>query len=74
MVSCILDLYRSAVDIGRSWHASDPVAAPGLVVVGGADPFGDLDRSRSIGGRLGADVVVLEGAGHWWPGQSGHRR
>jgi pimeloyl-ACP methyl ester carboxylesterase len=70
MVSCILDLYRSAVDIGRAWQASGPAAAPGLVLIGGADPFGDLDRSRSIGGRLGADIAVLEGAGHWWPLQA----
>jgi pimeloyl-ACP methyl ester carboxylesterase len=70
MVGCILDLYRSAVDIGRSWQASGPLAAPGLVLIGGDDPFGDLDRSRSIGRQLGADVAVLEGAGHWWPLQA----
>jgi pimeloyl-ACP methyl ester carboxylesterase len=70
MISCILDLYRSAVGIGRFWQASGPAAAPGMVLIGDADPFGDLDRSRSIGGRLGADVALLEGTGHFWPLQA----
>ena len=67
MVGCILDLYRSATDIGHDWEATARSTAPGRVLVGGADPFGDVDRATQVGSRVGADVATLEGAGHWWP-------
>ena len=40
MVGCILDLYRSAVDVGREWGpAFHDVGTPGLVVLPSEDPF-----------------------------------
>lgn len=69
MVASILDLVRSAVDIGREWEATSPGGAPGLVVVGTADPYGDEENARRIATRLGADVVLLPDLGHWWPAQ-----
>lgn len=70
MISCILDLYRSADDIGRRWGGAAPTGAPGLVLVGAADAFGDEARSRATAERLGAQVSVIPGAGHWWPLES----
>ncbi len=66
MIGCILDLYRSATTIGTEWAASEPVSVPGLVIGGSADPFGDETRSRAVAGKLGVDVKLLDGLGHWW--------
>lgn len=67
MISSILDLYRSAGAIGSEWGGAARTAAPGLVLVGSADAFGDEARSREVAERLGAEVSVIDGAGHWWP-------
>jgi len=66
MIGCILDLYRSAVNIGSDWGHAGSVATPGLVLVGSADAFGDEVRSRVVADRLGAEFVTLPGLGHWW--------
>lgn len=66
MVGCILDLYRSATDIGSEWGYTGSVDTPGLVIVGAADAFGDEVRSRVVADRLGAEFVALQGLGHWW--------
>jgi pimeloyl-ACP methyl ester carboxylesterase len=67
MAECILDLYRSAVDVGKQW-GPDFVAipAPGLVITPGEDPF--LSAASSVKGaaRAGAKTVALDGLGHWW--------
>jgi pimeloyl-ACP methyl ester carboxylesterase len=70
MVGCILDLYRSAVDIARAWGHVGEAARPGLVIVGADDPLGDVDRSRAVATSFGAEFAALDGAGHWWPLQS----
>jgi pimeloyl-ACP methyl ester carboxylesterase len=67
MCSAILDLYRSAVGVGERWGAAAPSGAPGLVLIGSADPFGNEGASRRVASRLGLEARVLEGAGHWWP-------
>jgi pimeloyl-ACP methyl ester carboxylesterase len=67
MCDAILDLYRSATDIGTRWAASGPPSAPGLVLIGSDDAFGNEKASRSVGERLGLKTTVLDGAGHWWP-------
>jgi pimeloyl-ACP methyl ester carboxylesterase len=69
MGGCILDLYRSALpnphaDWGR--ELGRPVAAPGLVLQPGADPFDDPARSGEVAAMLGAGVHRLDGLGHWW--------
>ena len=67
MARCILDLYRSAVNVGKEWHPDfRDIPAPGLVVVPDGDPFLNADHARSAGSRAGADVAELEGVGHWW--------
>ncbi|MEJ7583088.1 MAG: alpha/beta hydrolase [Acidimicrobiales bacterium] len=70
MSGCILDLYRSADGIGGQWASDDVVGVPGLVLVGAEDAFGDEGASRAVATRLGAEVAVIGGAGHWWPLQS----
>ena len=67
MVGCILDLYRSAVDVGREWGPEfHDIAKPGLVVSAPEDAFGSAERTRSAAQRAGASVAELDGLGHWW--------
>ena len=55
MADCILDLYRSAVDVGRQWGPDfAAIPAPGLVIIPGEDPFlsgGPGDQGRRPGRR-----------------------
>lgn len=67
MCTAILDLYRSAHGIGARWKAVGEAPAPGLVLIGSADHFGNEPASRRVADHLGMDVQVLAGAGHWWP-------
>jgi pimeloyl-ACP methyl ester carboxylesterase len=68
MATCILDLYRSAVDVGKEWSAEfTDVPAPGRVLLPGDDPFLlQSDLARNSAARAGATVVELDGLGHWW--------
>jgi pimeloyl-ACP methyl ester carboxylesterase len=71
MGACILRLYRSAstAEVLADWHAQLPGAAarPGLVLVPTGDIYTGGDaRHRAVAQRTGAQVVVLEGVGHWW--------
>jgi pimeloyl-ACP methyl ester carboxylesterase len=67
MASCILTLYRSAVEVGKEWapefHDIEP---PGLVLLPSADPFQSARHSRRVAERAGAATVELDGLGHWW--------
>ncbi len=69
MAECILRLYRSAVTVGDEWQ--DAVAAmparPALVFHGAEDPYVGTDVASRMADRLGADLVVYDGCGHWWP-------
>jgi pimeloyl-ACP methyl ester carboxylesterase len=70
MGRCILALYRSAdqAELAR-WSARLPAASarPGLVLFPTDDLYsGGETRHRWVAGQTGADVVVLEGLGHWW--------
>ena len=68
MAGCVLDLYRSAVPNNfATWSEPfRPTAAPGMVLLATADPFGDEAASRQVAGALGAQVRVLGEYGHWW--------
>jgi pimeloyl-ACP methyl ester carboxylesterase len=67
MASCILSLYRSAIDVGTEWSADfHDVPRPGLVVIASSDPFSVAHRAESGGPRAGARTAELEGRGHWW--------
>jgi pimeloyl-ACP methyl ester carboxylesterase len=67
MAGSILRLYRSAVDIGAEW-APDfvDIEPPGVVLIASDDPFLSDDGARLGAERVGAEVVELDGLGHWW--------
>jgi pimeloyl-ACP methyl ester carboxylesterase len=68
MVSCILDLYRSAVpNVHASWGGDlAPTSSPGLVLYAIDDPFGDEAMSADVARMLRAEQATLDGVGHWW--------
>jgi pimeloyl-ACP methyl ester carboxylesterase len=67
MAECVLDLYRSAVDVGKQW-GPDFVAipAPGLVITPSEDPFLSAASAAKGAARARAKTVALDGLGHWW--------
>jgi pimeloyl-ACP methyl ester carboxylesterase len=70
MARCVLALYRSAAqpamaDWGRELGRAAGVA--GLAIIAPLDPFvRSLDYAGEVAASLGAEVVTLEGQGHWW--------
>jgi pimeloyl-ACP methyl ester carboxylesterase len=67
MADCILDLYRSAVDVGKQWGPDfAAIPAPGLVMIPGEDPFLSAASAARAAERAGAEAVALDGLGHWW--------
>ena len=67
MTACILDLYRSAVDIATEWGAAvDGIEVPGMAVVATDDPFIEQGWTESVAERAGARTQELGGQGHWW--------
>jgi pimeloyl-ACP methyl ester carboxylesterase len=74
MAECILELYRSAVDVGKEWAAGiRNIRTPGLVVIPGDDPFLAAEGAERTAQGCGAEVARLEGLGHWWPLQAPKR-
>jgi pimeloyl-ACP methyl ester carboxylesterase len=67
MADCILDLYRSAVDVGRQWGPDfAAIPAPGLVIIPSEEPFMSAASSTRAAARASVRTVALEGLGHWW--------
>ncbi|MEZ5231777.1 MAG: alpha/beta hydrolase [Acidimicrobiales bacterium] len=70
MGRCILALYRSAVqpamtEWGRRLEQAE--RRPALVIVATEDHFvGGEELARRMAARIGAEVAVLDGLGHWW--------
>ncbi len=64
MKRCILDLYRSAIDIAGEWAPSAPLTRPGLVFWGSGDPYAAPDSPRLAAEVMGADLAIIDG-GHW---------
>ena len=71
MGRCILALYRSAAQPAMT-AAGDRLAAaagqrPALVVIATEDHYtGGEVLARRTADRVGAEVAVLDGLGHWW--------
>jgi len=69
MADCILGLYRSAITVGEEWE--DGVAAmparPALVLWGRDDPFVTAEYAERLARRIGAELVIFDDCGHWWP-------
>ena len=67
MADCILDLYRSAVDVGTQWGPDfAAIPAPGLVIIPSEDPFLSAALTTRAAARADARTVGLDGFGHWW--------
>lgn len=67
MKSCILDLYRSAVDVGNEWGPSvDGITARGLVIWATNDLAVPLRYGERLAERTGSKLVTVD-SGHWWP-------
>jgi len=67
MAGCILDLYRSAVDVGREWGPGfAQIPKPGMVIIPTEDAFLSRQGAEKGAAKAGATVTVLEGIGHWW--------
>jgi pimeloyl-ACP methyl ester carboxylesterase len=67
MYDAILTLYRSAIAVHTEWGPDFvDIPQPGLVVVPSEDPFLSETSARRAADRAGAEVVRLDGLGHWW--------
>ena len=67
MADCILDLYRSAVDVGKQWGPDfAAIPAPGLVIIPSEDPFLDMALAARAAAQAGARTTAIDGLGHWW--------
>ncbi len=70
MGSCVLGLYRDAVqpalaELGRNTERL--TARPGLMINAENDHYvGTDEMAEAMAARAGAQVVALEGVGHWW--------
>jgi pimeloyl-ACP methyl ester carboxylesterase len=70
MKAAILPLYRSAVNYGKDWGPDlDRVQRPGLLIWGESDPYMQVSFARRLAERTGAELIVLNDCGHWWPVQ-----
>jgi pimeloyl-ACP methyl ester carboxylesterase len=68
MKSCILSLYRSAVNVGAEWaDAVDTITTPGLVLWAANDPYVAARFGERLAQRTGARLVMFADSGHWWP-------
>lgn len=67
MKSCILKLYRSAINVGAEWeHDLGQIAAPGLVIWGDEDPYVTPNFGVYLAERTRAKFVSFYDCGHWW--------
>ena len=69
MGACILALYRDAAqpamaELGSRVFAAD--TPPGLVITATEDGYVSTVLGAEVAKRVGADVLELEGLGHWW--------
>jgi pimeloyl-ACP methyl ester carboxylesterase len=69
MGRCVLRLYRTGAQpavgqLGLRLAAME--LPPGLIVDAELDAYVSSELSNDIAERLGADVLHLEGRGHWW--------
>jgi pimeloyl-ACP methyl ester carboxylesterase len=69
MGACILELYRGAVppalrELADRLAAAEP--RPALIIDATEDAYVGSALVPDVAERFGADVVTLEGHGHWW--------
>jgi pimeloyl-ACP methyl ester carboxylesterase len=67
MAGCILDLYRSAVDVGIEWAPEfHDIPKPGCVLLADDDPFLVPELARRAAARAGATLTQLDNVSHFW--------
>ncbi len=69
MGQCILNLYRAAMQPALAQLGSHLVALkprPGLVIDATDDPYVGSELGREMVERVGAELLTLDGQGHWW--------
>jgi pimeloyl-ACP methyl ester carboxylesterase len=71
MGTCILTLYRSAVQPNLTYWAQEfeslPDRPPALLIAARDDQYtGGPDLVRRVGARWNAQVAEFDGLGHWW--------
>ncbi|MCU1372001.1 MAG: hypothetical protein JWO77_3195 [Ilumatobacteraceae bacterium] len=67
MADAILDLYRSATDVGNEWGPGiDQIAVPGLLIQSMQDPFRSPGRVQRLADRTNAEIATFADAGHFW--------
>ena len=69
MGRCILRLYRTGAqpaggELGRA--LADMDLPPGLVIGAELDAYVPFELGNDVARQLGAEVLPLEGRGHWW--------
>ena len=66
MKQCILNLYRSAVNVGAEWEDDlRRVSAPGLVLWGEKDPYASVDFGARLAEKTRARFVQFSECSHW---------
>lgn len=67
MKECILNLYRSAVNVGAEWEDDlRRVSAPGFVLWGEKDPYATVEFGARLAQKTRARFVPFAGCSHWW--------
>jgi pimeloyl-ACP methyl ester carboxylesterase len=69
MKSCILTLYRSALDVFEEWAILEPVDVPTLVLHGDLDPYAPPAAHERVAHRIGAQLLTFHDCHHWWPAE-----
>ena len=69
MGQAILRVYRSAVqpamrELGEAVASAE--RTPGLIIDATADPYVPSAMAHDVAAAVGADILTLEGMGHWW--------
>ena len=68
MKTCILALYRSAVNVGEEWEPDvAKVTRPCLVLWARDDPFVPPRIAERLAARVRGKLHFSEGCGHFWP-------
>jgi pimeloyl-ACP methyl ester carboxylesterase len=71
MKDCILKLYRSAVNVGTEWWPDlKNIPTRGMLIWGVDDPYMAVSYAEALAKEIGANLVKLQGIGHWWPLQA----
>ena len=67
MAECILDLYRSAVNVGKEWGPDfHDIPKPGCILLATDDTLTSQEVARRAAAGAGAQITELPGCNHFW--------